>query len=118
VEEKNDINKSKDTNKANILKQIITGRIFVSTRIQKHSGYIVFLFLLAILYIGYRYKVDSTALASKELDKQIQWLRTDYIRKLTTLMQKGTKLETLKQIREKSLTLKEPQNPFIQIKID
>ena len=120
MEEKNNINddKKKGQNKASILKQIMTGRIFVNTSIQKHRGYIVFLFFLAIVYIGYRYKVENTALENRELDNDIKKLRTDYIQKATRLMKMGKKSKVLEQIRERNLTIKESQNPFIRIKVD
>jgi hypothetical protein len=118
MEEKNNINENKNSasNKDNLLKQIITGRIFVNTSIQKHIGYIIFIFLLAVVYIGYRYKVESTALENRTLDNDIKRLHTEYVYQSKHLMNLGKKSKIFEQIRKKNLTVKEPQNPFILIK--
>ena len=120
MDEKNNINDNKNSvsNRTNILKQIITGRIFISAGIQKYLGYIIFMFFLAAFYIGYRYKVESTALENKKLDNEIKRLHTEYIYKLTELMRKGNRSKVLEQIQKRSLTIKEPQNPFTRIKTD
>lgn len=113
-----DENKSPETKKAGILAQIITGRIFVNSNIQKHLGYIVFVFFLAVVYIGYRYKVQDTALENKKLDTEIKALHTEYINRLTELMNMSKRSEVLMQIQKRNITLKESQSPFTRIKID
>ena len=120
MEERNNINENKTpvSNKDNLLKQIITGRIFVNTSIQKHLGYIIFVFCLAVVYIGYRYRVENTALENRTLDNDIKRLHTEYVYQSKHLMNLGKKSKILEQIRKKNLTLKEPQNPFTRIKID
>jgi ABC-type transport system involved in cytochrome bd biosynthesis fused ATPase/permease subunit len=120
MEENNNINENKKSapKKTGILTQFITGRIFLNTSIQKHVGYIIFLFFLAVIYIGYRYKFENTTIENKQLDNEIKQLNTEYIHKLTELMNKGKKSEVLRQIQKRNLTIKEPQNPFILIKTD
>ncbi|MDR2651771.1 MAG: hypothetical protein LBC68_05600 [Prevotellaceae bacterium] len=119
MEEKDKIqeNKSNGSNTMKILKDIISGKIFVSSNIQKHLGYIFFIFFLAVFYIGYCYTVENTIRENKRLDKEIKLLRTEYIYQSSELMRIGKKSEILKQIQERNLTLKEPKNPFIRIKI-
>jgi len=129
METTNDINENKkpvSKRTGGILAEIISGRIFINKNIQKHVGYFIFVFFLAALYIGYRYKVESTALENKKLDSEIKELHTEYIYKLTELMKKGTKSEVLKKIKEmnqdtiqtRKITIKESQNPFTRIKTD
>ncbi|MDR3227072.1 MAG: hypothetical protein LBT56_05315 [Prevotellaceae bacterium] len=118
MEEKNNIqeNKNSGISTTKIFRQIITGRMFVSASIQKHLGYILLLFFLAVFYIGYRYKVESTARENKEIDNEIKLLHPEYIYKSKELMIMGRKSEVLKQIQKRNLTIKESKNPFIRIK--
>ncbi|MDR1553948.1 MAG: hypothetical protein LBS69_10895 [Prevotellaceae bacterium] len=118
-EKNNDIQENKNDSlvRSNVLKDIISGKIFVSSNIQKHLGYIFFIFFLAVFYIGYCYTVENTIRENKKLDKEIKLLRTEYIYQSSELMRTGKKSEIIKQIQERNLTLKEPKNPFIRIKI-
>ena len=120
METKNNINENNKSvsNKTNIWALIFKGEIFLNTNIHKHLGYIIFVFFLAAIYIGYRYKVVNTAIESKKLDHEIKQLHAEHVRKSAELMEKGIKLEILKQIQKRNLTLKESKSPFILIKID
>ncbi|MDR1983800.1 MAG: hypothetical protein LBQ28_03115 [Prevotellaceae bacterium] len=119
MEGKNNIQKNQKSgsNTAGILKLVMTGKIFVSTGIQKHLGYIFFIFFLAVFYIGYLYKVESIVQESKRLNDEIKSLRTHYIHVSTELMRKSKKSEIIKQIQDRKLTLKEAEKPFVRVKI-
>ncbi|MDR2065747.1 MAG: hypothetical protein LBP85_08595 [Prevotellaceae bacterium] len=104
-----------DTSK--MLKDIISGKIFVSANIQKYSRYIFFVFFLAAFYIGYRYTVENTVRENKKLDDEIKLLRTEYIYQSSQLMSEGRKSNIIKKIEDKNLTLKESKIPFRRIKI-
>ncbi|MDR0419854.1 MAG: hypothetical protein LBH30_00135 [Prevotellaceae bacterium] len=108
--------KNTGLNAAKILKDIMSGKIFVSGNIQKHLGYVVFLFFIAVFYIGYCYKVEDTALENKKLSKEIIFLRTEYINQLTKLSNEKKKSEIMKKIQDKNLTLKESKKPFMRVK--
>jgi hypothetical protein len=109
-------NKNVASESTNVVRQIMSGRIFVITGIQKHLGYIFFVFFLAVVYIGYCYSVENTATENKKLDEELKLLRTEYVYKSTNLMMMGKKSEVLKQIEKRNLTLKEPRNPFTRVK--
>jgi hypothetical protein len=110
-------NGNSKSNTFKMLKDIISGKIFVSQNIQKQLRYIFFVFFIAVFYIGYRYTVENTVRENKKLDDEIKLLRTEYIYQLAQLMEEGRKSNIIKKLKEKNLTLKEPKNPFIQIKI-
>jgi hypothetical protein len=110
-------NKNTGSNVAAILKQIMSGNIFVGAGIQKHLRYVFFLFFLAVLYIGYSYKVENIAIESKKLDNELKLLRTEYVYLSSELQKKGTQSEIMKQISNRNLKLKEAKIPFKRIKI-
>jgi hypothetical protein len=119
MEEKNNIqeNKSTGSNASKILKDIMSGKIFVSENIQKHLKYIFFLFFIAVFYIGYCYKVETTTIENKKLDNELMLLRTEYVKQLNNLSNVKKKSEIIKRLQDKNLTLKESQKPFKRIKI-
>lgn len=108
-------NKNGESDISKILKDIMSGKIFVSTNIQKHLRYIFFVFFLAVFYIGYRYTVENTVRESKKLDDDIKLLRTEYIYQSSQLMEEGRKSNIIKKLQNKNLTLKEPEKPFRRI---
>ncbi|MDR0755046.1 MAG: hypothetical protein LBF04_06625 [Prevotellaceae bacterium] len=110
-------NKNSESDASKILKDIISGKIFVSANIQKHLRYIFFVFFIAVFYIGYRYAVENTVRENKKLDDEIKLLRTEYIYQSSQLMEEGRKSNIIKKLKNKNLTLKEPENPFRRIKI-
>jgi hypothetical protein len=117
MEEKNDIkeNKNSENSSGKVWNLIISGRIFLV--LSKHFNYILFVFLLVVFYIAYRYKVEDIAIKNKKIETEAKTLQTEYIFQSTELMRRVKKNEILKQIQERNLNLKEAKNPFIKIKV-
>ncbi|MDR2127290.1 MAG: hypothetical protein LBP63_10750 [Prevotellaceae bacterium] len=119
MEEKNntEANQNNGSKAAKILKDIMSGKIFVSANIQKHLGYIFFLFFLALFYIAYRYTVDNTFRENNKLDVELKLLRTEYVYQLSNLTKESRKSKIEQKLKDKNSTLKETSKPFIRIKI-
>ena len=119
MEEKNKIEDNKKTadNENVILREIINGRIFIRI-FQKHLVYILFVFFLAICYMGYHYTFENTFRENSKLDDEIKLLRTEHIDKVRKLLKMSTNAEVLKRIKEKNLTIQESKEPFIRIKTE
>ncbi|MDR1348772.1 MAG: hypothetical protein LBJ63_10210 [Prevotellaceae bacterium] len=116
MEETNNIQENRNTDSTNILKDIISGKIFINKNIQKHLKYIFFLFFIAVFYIGYCYKVETTAIENKKLDRELMLLRVEYVNQLNKLSNAKKKSEVIKKLQDRHSTLKESKTPFKRIK--
>lgn len=101
-----------------MLKDLISGRFIVGKNIQKHIGYLFFVFILAMFYIGYRYKVESTAIENKKIEQEIKAMQAEFLTKKIDLMRLSKHSEILKQVQKRSLSIKEPKNPPQRIVVE
>lgn len=82
--------KPKKKGEPGLLVQVITGNILTRDSIVNQMPFVLYLSLLAVIYIGYGYVGEKTFRELEKVDKQLKEIKSEY----TTT---STKLEVLRQ---------------------
>jgi hypothetical protein len=101
---------------AGFLAWIFSGTFLASEKNVRHLPFILFLSLLAILYISNGFYADDKIRESNRITEQLKELRSEYITTKSDLMFAGKQSEIAKAV--SSLGLREPVTPPHKIKID
>ncbi len=100
------------------IKDLLDGSLIANDFIVKQLPYIVFLVVLAFVYIANRYHAEKVVRASIELSKEINELRAEAITTSSELMFISKQSEVAKLIEERGLGLKESVEPPRKIVIE
>ncbi len=98
-------------NPQNIITNILSGRIFKKKAFVEQWPYIVFLALLAIIYIGNRYHAERIYRKTIKLQEKVKEMRAEAITTEAELMFIRKQSEVIKLIKEKGLDLIEATEP-------
>jgi len=90
---------------------LIDGTIVTNKVIVRQLPYILFLTLLALIYIANRYHAERIVRETTRLKQEVKELRAESISTSAELMFKSSKTQVLKAIKEKNLGLKESRVP-------
>ena len=93
------------------LKNVIDGSILTRDSVIDQLPYILFLTLLAVLYIGNRYHAEKIVRQSVKVQAEIKELRAESITSAAQLMNKSKQSEVANLVEEHGLGLKEAVEP-------
>ena len=101
-----------------VLRDVLSGRLFSTLILVKYRWYLLFLFCLALTYMSMHYYMERTV---KEVEQQsivLKKLQEDYTLRLWSLESLNKRSIVVKQIESRLIDLKEPKEPAKRIKID
>ncbi len=101
----------KDGSKGSSFKDFIDGTVLTREFVMKQLPFIVFLALLAIIYIGNRYHAEKLVRRSGELQAELKELRAEAVTVSAELMHLSRQSEVLKLLRNSDLDLVESLDP-------
>lgn len=104
--------------KSSILKDVISGKVLLNVVLVRQRWYILFLFMLALTYIGLHYYMEKTVRETRRLEHELTNLRIEYTTRSSELMLMSRRSEVNRQIKQRGMTICEPQYPPKRIKID
>jgi hypothetical protein len=93
------------------LKDFIDGSVLTRDFVVRQLPFIIFLALLAILYIGNRYHSEKLVRRTSELQYELKELRAEAITVSAELMHMSRQSEVLKLLRRNNLDLVESVEP-------
>ena len=100
------------------LRTILDGTLFYKGLIKNNLLYIVFLTLLAIFYIGNRYKCEDQLAQIAQLEKEITDLRYEAITTNAELMSISRQSEVARLVKKRGIDLEEsvkaPQRIYVE----
>ncbi|MCL2098177.1 MAG: FtsL-like putative cell division protein [Bacteroidales bacterium] len=110
--------KAKNINRwtTDILRDVLSGRLFSNLILVKYRWYVLFLFGLALTYMAMNYYMERTV---KEVEKQeiaLKKLQEDYTLRLWQLESWNKRSAVIKQIESRMMELKEPKETAKKIK--
>lgn len=114
VEEKQE----KKESKLGSIKDLLDGSLIANDFIVQQLPYIVFLVMLAFIYIANRYNAEKVVRQSIELTKEINDLRAEAITTSSELMFISKQSEVAKLVNKRGLGLKESVEPPRKIVIE
>ncbi len=97
-------------------KDFIDGSILTRKALVKHIPYILFLSLLAAIYIGNRYHAEKIIRDMDKLQHEVKDLRAESITSASELMFISKQSEVVKLVKEAHLNLNESVTPPFKIK--
>lgn len=100
------------------IKDLLDGSLIANDFIVKQLPYIVFLVILAFIYIANRYNAEKVVRANIELTKEINELRAEAITTSSELMFISKQSEVAKLVEKRGLGLKESVEPPRKIVIE
>lgn len=93
------------------LKNVIDGSILTNDGFLNQVPYILFLTLIAVIYIGNRYHAEKILRETINISHEIKELRAESITSASKLMFQSKQSEVAKLVDEKGLGLKEAVEP-------
>jgi len=113
-----DINaKTKKTRKS-ALREIIDGSLLTRESVINQLPFILFIVVLAIIYIGNRFHAEKVIRDTSNIQKEVQDLRSEAITTSSELMYISKQSEVIKLIKEKKIDLVESTQPPIVLKTE
>lgn len=100
------------------IKDLLDGSLIANDFIVKQLPYIVFLVILAFIYIANRYHAEKVVRASIELTQEISDLRAEAITTSSELMLISKQSEVARLVEKRGLGLKESVEPPKKIIIE
>lgn len=100
------------------VKDLLDGSLIANDFIVKQLPYIVFLVILAFVYIANRYHAEKVVRQNVELQKEINELRAEAITTSSELMFISKQSEVAKLVEKRGLGLKESVEPPRKIVIE
>lgn len=97
--------------KKGVLKEILDGSVLTREVVIRQLPFILFLTLLAFIYIGNRYHSEKLVRKANELHRELRDLRAQAITTSAELMHISRQSEVIKLMRQKDLELKESLEP-------
>ena len=96
---------------------IINGNFLTKDDVLRHLPYLMFLFLLALVYIANGYMAEDTVRKLNNVGKEVKEFRSEYITTKSELMYKSKQSELADFIDQKGMGLKESFEPPRKIKV-
>lgn len=101
--------------KKGLIKELIDGTLLTRSFVIRQLPYIVFLTVLAFIYIANHYHAEKLVRQQSELQSELQELRARAITVSAELMHISRQSEVLKLIERENLGLRESTEPPIKI---
>ena len=93
------------------LKGVIDGSMLTVNLFIRHLAFILFLVLLAIVYIANRYNAENIIRDIDSLKEKVKNYQTEHLTTASELLNKSRRSEVKKLIEEKDIGLEEATNP-------
>ena len=100
------------------LKGLLAGSLLTREKVVRQLPFILFLTLLAFIYIGNRYHAERLVRENSKLQDQVKELRAKSISTSAELMHLSKQSEVVRLIREKNLGLRESVTPPRKIVVE
>ncbi len=113
-----DVNVKGKKVKKSALKEIIDGSLLTRDSVINQLPFILFIVVLAIIYIGNRYNAEKIIRETSTIQNEIKDLRSEAITISSELMYISKQSEVEKLIKSKNINLVESAQPPIVIKLD
>ena len=108
----------KELKRVGTLKGLLAGSLLTRERLVGQLPYILFLTLLAFIYIGNRYHAEKIVRENSKLQDEVKELRAKAISTSAELMHLSKQSEVVRLIRQKELGLEESVTPPRKIVVD
>jgi hypothetical protein len=99
------------------MREIIDGSLLTRQNVIKQLPFILFITLLAALYIGNRYHAEKLTRLSTSLERDLKDLRSEYITTAAELMNISKQSKVIELINEHNLELEQSTEPPIKISV-
>jgi|SRR6056297_1223947 len=100
------------------LKGLLAGSLLTREKVVRQLPFILFLTLLAFIYIGNRYHAERLVRENSKLQDQVKELRAKSISTSAELMHLSKQSEVVRLIREKNLGIRESVTPPRKIVVE
>lgn len=111
VFERNKAKENDANDKKSLVKKMIDGSILTHKDFLHQIPYILFLTLIAIVYIGNRYHAEKILRETINITSELKELRAEAITSASKLMFKSKQTEVAKMVEQNGLELKEAVEP-------
>ncbi len=102
---------SKKSESKGSIKNVIDGSILTREGVIDQLPYVLFLALIAVIYIGNRYQAERIVRESIQIQKELKELRAESITMASRLMHMSKQSEVAKLVNRHNLGLKEAVEP-------
>lgn len=103
--------------KANVVQEFLDGSL-TGKLVEKQSSFLIFLSILAFVYIANRYKTENIIREIVKTQKEIKELRSESISITSELMYLSNQTEVSKLLKANGYDLKESTEPPIIIEVE
>lgn len=102
--------------KGTSFKEFLDGTVLTRKNVVKQLPFIIFLSVLAVMYIGNRYHAEKVIRDINKLQTEVKNLRAEEITTASELMKISKQSEVARLVKENNLGLEESTEPPIKIK--
>jgi hypothetical protein len=101
----------------NILRRVFSGNALLGDALTKQGWYLIFLFVLACLYIWFHYSMSQTVKQVRVAEREVKNLQAIYAIKSSELMRMSKQSEVVRLLKERNVTtVSAPKMPPKRIK--
>ena len=97
------------------IKDLLDGSLIANDFILKQLPYIVFLVILAFIYIANRYHAEKIVRGTSKMEIKLKELKSEHIAIASELMQISKQSEVAKRVRDRNINLEEATEAPIKI---
>jgi hypothetical protein len=110
--------KERENNFRKSFRGVLDGSVFTRDYVIRQLPFIIFLALLALIYISNRYHAEKVFVLTEETRKEIRELRSEKITVQSELMRKSRQQEVLKMLKQHGSDLSYAEEPPVKITYD
>jgi hypothetical protein len=100
------------------MKELLSGSMVSEKIILKNLGYVLFVTILAAIYIGNRFHAEKITRESTRLQREVKDLRAEALSTSADLMYVSRQSEVYRLVKEKGLNLEELKTPPYKLLVD
>ena len=116
AEDKEDIKKKVKT--GTFVKELLSGSMVSEKIILKNLGYVSFLTLLLVIYIGNRFHAEKITRETTKIQKEVKDLRAEALSTSADLMYISKQSEVYRLVKEKGINLEELKTPPFKLLVN
>ena len=94
----------KNKERGNIVRSLFSGNLLLNDMIMKQWKYLLFLVILALLYIRFHYAMSDTVWQVRRMEREVDNLQAEYATKSSELMRMSMQSEVERMLRERGIT--------------
>jgi len=116
AEDKEDIKKKVKT--GTFVKELLSGSMVSEKIILKNLGFVAFLTLLLVIYIGNRFHAEKITRETTKIQKEVKDLRAEALSTSADLMYISKQSEVYRLVKEKGINLEELKTPPFKLLVN